>query len=296
VSDFTHWYIVVITVGTVLGIIWLIWWTRHLPVEHTDAENTTGHVWDGDLQERNNPLPRWWLGMFYLSIIFAAIYLMLFPGLGGYRGLLDWSAGDRYEQEQAAALERLQPLYDVYDQLSILTLSQHEQAMGTAKRLFINYCGQCHGSDAAGRPGFPNLTDDDWLYGGKAEAVIQSITQGRDGVMPAMGAALNPEAQSQVVAYIQSLSGQSHEANQAESGKRVFATYCAGCHGIDGKGNVLMGAPNLTDSIWLYGGDAVTLRTTILNGRAGKMPSHRALLDDTQIRLLAAYLLSFGGS
>ncbi len=290
-SDFFHWYIIAITVASILGMVWLIWWTRKLPASEESTEHTTGHVWDEDIEEGNYPLPRWWLGLFYLTIIFSVIYLILYPGLGKFPGLLNWTSSERYASEVATADKTLTQLYEQYDKLSLAELGEHEAAMGTAKRLFLNYCGQCHGSDGAGRPGFPNLRDDDWLYGGDEIAVMKSIAKGRQGIMPAMGAALDSAGREQLVDYILKLSGQDHDTELAAKGSPLFTTYCAGCHGIQGTGNSMIGAPNLTDSIWLYGGNVESVTDSIVNGRSGNMPAHNDLLKEAQIRLLTAYLL-----
>ncbi len=290
-SDFFHWYIIVITVVSIVGMVWLIWWTRKLPVSEESTEHTTGHVWDEDIEEGNHPLPRWWMGLFYLTILFSVIYLILYPGLGKFPGVLNWTSSERYASEMAAADKALTQLYQQYNELSLVELAKHDSAMGTAKRLFINNCGQCHGSDGAGRPGFPNLTDDDWLYGGEEAAVLQSIAQGRQGMMPALGSALEPTAREQLVAYVLKLSGQDHDEALSDKGGQLFLSYCAGCHGMEGRGNTMMGAPNLTDSVWLYGGDVQSISDSIINGRRGNMPAHADLLNETQIRLLAAYLL-----
>lgn len=285
---------IVITVVTVLNVVgcgWLIWWTaRSVPGEAAKGE-VTGHVWDGDLQERNNPMPRWWLILFFATIVFCLVYFLLYPSLGGFKGVLGWSKQSQYAEEMAEAAERYGPMYAAFRDQDIPALAANPKALALGRSLFLtNDCINCHGSDARGATGFPNLTDKDWLHGGEPQDIVESITHGREGLMPALGTALGPQGVDEVVSYVLALSGREAPADQAAAGKARFML-CAACHGVDGKGNQTLGAPNLTDDIWLYGGSADAIRRTVTLGRHGQMPAHQWLGDD-KIRLLAAYVYS----
>jgi len=280
--------IAVIVTLNVLACAWIIWWTaRPRPGEVAEGA-VSDHVWDGDLRERNNPLPRWWLILFFLTIGFAFLYFLLYPSLG--RGLLGWSEERAYREEMQSAQRRYAPIYAAFAGRSVLDLAKDPKALALGHSLFANNCVNCHGSDARGGPGFPNLTDNDWLYGGKPEDIVQSITYGRQGIMPPLGAALGAQVVDNEVAYVLSLSGRPEPAAQVAAGKTGFAL-CGACHGADGKGNQQLGAPDLTADIWLYGGSEATIRKTIMEGRQGKMPAHQ-WLGETKIRLLAAYVYS----
>lgn len=289
-SSMTSAIVAIVTCLNVLACGWLIWWTaRKRPNEAASGE-VTDHVWDGDLRERNNPMPRWWLILFFLSIAFCFIYFLLYPALGHFRGVLGWSAATQYRQEMDQAQRQYGPIYATFSGRSPLDLARDSKALALGRSLFANNCANCHGSDAEGASGFPNLTDNDWLYGGDPQSIVQSITLGREGVMPALGTALGPQGVDEVVAYVKSLSGRAAAPEKVAAGQARFAL-CAACHGADAKGNPALGAPNLTDDIWLYGGSDAEIRKTVMDGRHGKMPSHRWLGDD-KIRLLAAYVYS----
>ena len=283
-------FIAIVALANILGALWLIWWTARGSAA-TPAQQTT-HVWDGDLTEYNNPLPRWWLWLFMLSIAFGLIYLVLFPGLGRYPGVLNWSSVAQLESDQHAAELAFDRRYAGIKDKSLLALAGDPAAMATGKNLFALNCSACHGSDARGAKGFPNLTDDDWLWGGGEDTVYQTIAQGRDGVMPAWGPVIGAEAVEQVLAYVLTLSGRHALDAAASAGKTQFETLCSACHGVDGRGNQALGAPNLTDNIWLYGGSEKEIRETITNGRMNHMPAHLERLGDTKVRLVAAYVLS----
>ncbi len=292
-SNFWNIWIIVLTVGNILACWWLVSWTSKPTAGEAATGDITGHTWDeGMLAEYNNPLPRWWLWLFYITMIFSAIYLALYPGLGTFRGLLNWTQQGQYDQEIQAAQEKYGPLFEKYAAQPIATVAGDPKALKIGQRLFINYCASCHGSDAGGGPGFPSLKDGDWLYGGEPDTIKLSILDGRTGAMPAWGAVLNDQGVDEVTAYVISLSGRDADAAKVEAGKTHFATYCAACHGADGKGNTAMGAPNLTNNIWLYGGSPGAIHQTITNGRNGRMPSHRDFLGEDKAHLLAAYIYS----
>jgi cytochrome c oxidase cbb3-type subunit 3 len=256
------------------------------------ADNTTGHVWDGDLQELNNPLPRWWMYLFVITVVFAAAYLVLYPGLGSRQGSLNWSSTGQYEAEKAKAAAAMASVYGNFARLDAAALAQDAQAMGIGERLFLNNCAQCHGSDARGSKGFPNLTDQDWLWGGDHAKIVETITQGRRGNMPPMAAAVgSAEDVKNVAHYVLSLSGSPHNAVAAQQGQAKFVV-CAACHGVDGKGNQALGAPNLTDKIWLHGWGEQAVVGAITNGIQNVMPAQAGRMTPEQIHVLGAYVWS----
>jgi cytochrome c oxidase cbb3-type subunit 3 len=233
--------------------------------------------------------------LFVITVVFAAIYLALYPGLGSFRGTLNWSSSGQYDAERAKAQASMAPLYDKYAGLPAEALAKDPQAMGIGQRLFLNHCAQCHGSDARGSKGFPNLTDADWLYGGSPEKIAETITQGRQGNMPPMAAALGSAADVRNVAHhVLSLSGSAHNSVYAQLGKSKFGT-CAACHGADGKGNPALGAPNLTDKIWLHGWGEAAIAQIITAGKVNVMPAQDKLLTKEQIHVLAAYVWQLSG-
>lgn len=295
---FNEWWgiwIAILVIISVLGCAVLLWSQSHMTVKiGPDGKplpvGTTGHVWDGDLVEENNPLPRWWSTLFYLTIIFSIGYLIMYPGLGAMQGRLGWSQIGEYEEEMKAGEKQYGPLFDKYLGMSIPVLAKDQKAREIGERLFLHTCAQCHGSDAQGSKGFPNLTDKDWLHGGDPEIIATSIREGRHGQMPPMAAALGTDEDVRNVAnYVLSLSGSTHDPIKAELGKPKFAA-CAACHGPEGKGNQAMGAPNLSDKIWLYGGGIDTISETINKGRDNVMPAHKNMLSAAKIHLLAAYV------
>ena len=291
-SEFWSVAIALITVASILGCAALLF-SQSVRRRAAGEAQTTGHIWDEDLAEYSNPLPRWWMWLFYLTVLFALVYLVLFPGLGSFGGTLGWSSQQRFEAEMAQANRQFGPLYEKYLGMDLKAVAADPQARDMGQRLFLNNCAQCHGSDAGGSRGFPNLRDGDWLYGGTPEQIKTSIAQGRSGLMPPQAAAVGTsEDVRDVAAYVLSLSGRTHNELRAQRGKSKFGTLCAVCHGQDGKGNLLLGAPNLTDKVWLYGGSEPAIVETIGKGRNGIMPAHQELLGDAKVHLLAAYLLS----
>jgi cytochrome c oxidase cbb3-type subunit 3 len=255
-------------------------------------DNTTGHVWDEDLRELNNPLPRWWMGLFVVTVVFAAVYLVFYPGLGSHPGSLKWSSAGQLATETARADAALKPVYARYASMSAEELSRDSQAMGIGERLYLNNCAACHGSDARGSKGFPNLTDRDWLWGGTHESLKETLTKGRMGVMPPLAAALGgPEDVRNVAQYVLSLSGSAHDAVAASLGKPKFGA-CAGCHGADGKGNTALGAANLTDKVWLHGWGEPAIVAMITAGKQNVMPAFGQRLSPEQVHVLAGYVWS----
>jgi cytochrome c oxidase cbb3-type subunit 3 len=289
-SDTVSWFVIVATLVNIFACVWLMWWTAKR--RGVGGSQKTGHVWDGDLEEYNNPLPRWWLGLFIVTIVFGLAYLVLYPGLGNFAGTKHWTQTNQHAAEVADAQALLTQHLAGLENSSIEALSTNEKAMSTARNLFGLYCSTCHGSDARGAKGFPNLTDNDWLRGGNAETIQQTISQGRTGAMPPWGAVLGEQGVNEVAAYVLSLSGKQTSQDLRTAGQAKFATFCIACHGADGKGNQALGAPNLTDDIWLYGGSLNTVRETIANGRTNQMPAHAELLGPMKTKLMAAYVLS----
>lgn len=292
-TSFWSWYVIIITVVTILLCFWLLQWTKGISNrDKGDGTGTTGHVWDEDLVELNNPLPRWWLQLFYITIAFAFIYLALYGGLGNIPGVLGWSQEGQYAAEVKAAAEAQEAIFSRYRQLDNDALIADAEANATGQRLFANSCAMCHGSDARGARGFPNLADHDWLYGDGFDTVMLGIVNGRTGAMPVMVGGLDDSAIDDLVAYVQSMSVQQVDTDMATRGKTNFDMLCIACHGVDGSGNQALGAPRLNDEIWLYGGEAETIRKSVTEGRNGNMPAHKDLLSEDRRRLLAAYVLS----
>jgi cytochrome c oxidase cbb3-type subunit 3 len=298
VSSFWPWYIFVITVGSFIWLFYLVSSQSHGVKDKDHKIKPTGHKWDEDLEELNTPLPRWWLQLFIGTNVFGVIYLLLYPGVGIYDGLLGWSSADylqngatgQYETEMADANTKYGALYDGYLKEDIASLTSNKSAITTGSRLFGTYCIQCHGSDAGGGQGFPNLRDSAWLWGGEPEQITQTITNGRLGAMPAWGAVLGKNTRD-VTAYVMSLSGKK-TSGDLDIGKEKFQQLCVACHGAEGKGNIALGAPDLTDNRWLYGGSARSVEKTIAEGRSGRMPAFGEFLGEGKIHLLTAYIYS----
>lgn len=293
-SDFVHsgwaWFVAVATVISLLACLGLLIIASRREVMADD--NTTGHVWDADLRELNNPLPRWWMYLFVLTVVFAAVYLAFYPGLGTNEGTLKWSSAGQYEAEQAKARQAMSPVYARFTAMNAEQLAGDTTAMGIGQRLFLNNCAQCHGSDGRGSKGFPNLTDNDWLGGDTHDYVKGVITNGRTANMPAMAAAVGSAADvTNLAQYVLSLSGSAHNSVAAELGGPKFAV-CAACHGADGKGNRVLGAPNLTDKIWLHGGGEQAIVSIVTKGKQNVMPAQDRLLTPEQIHVLGAYVLN----
>ena len=298
VSDGWAFYVAIVTLISIGACALLLYRLGRMRVKRTAAGEpveTTGHVWDGDLTEYNNPLPRWWMWLFYATIVFSLAYLVLYPGLGRFAGTLGWTSSGAYAAEVRDFDAKLAPLYAKYLAMDLKAVAADPEARAMGERLFLNNCAQCHGSDAGGSKGFPNLRDNDWLYGGEPERIRESVRNGRNGVMPAFGPALGDEGVRNVVAYVRSLSGLPADGVRAQLGKPLFAQTCAACHGADGKGNHDIGAPNLTDRVWLYGSTEAAITETVTKGRGEpsavpRMPAHKERLDDGKIQLLAAYV------
>lgn len=292
-STFWSIWISVIVLGTVIGCWWLLWATRKGQTTDTETDRTTGHSFDG-IEEYDNPMPKWWYYLFIATCVFALGYLALYPGLGNFKGLLGWTSYNQWESEMQQADAKYSELYARYGDTPITELAADNEAMKMGQRLFANNCAVCHGSAGRGSVGFPNLTDDDWLYGGDPDTIVQTVTKGRQGNMPAKGLmpGMSATQVDQVVNYVLSFSDREKDPAAAEAGAQVFAQACAGCHGTSGTGNQGMGAPNLTDDVWLYGSTYARIKETVLYGRENRMPPQEDRLSEDQIHILAAYVYS----
>ena len=283
---------VFVAVGTVVSIVACAWLLKSQSIRKGPTVETTGHTWDEDLAEYNNPLPRWWSWLFYLTIAFALGYLVLYPGLGSWRGTLGWSQVSQLNDERAAAEKQYAPLYQKFAAMEVDALARNPEARAVGQKLFLNNCAQCHASDGGGSRGFPNLTDRDWLWGSDAKSVEATIAGGRTGIMPPFGEALGEDKIKDVAHYVMSLSGGAADSIRVAKGSETFVAVCAACHGREGKGNPLLGAPNLTDTVWLHGSGEPRIIESITRGRTSQMPAHKELLSEAKIRLLTGYVLS----
>ncbi len=283
-----------IAVVTVVAIVFCLWLALVMARGKAPGQQvgTTGHTWDETLEELNNPLPRWWLGLFILTIVFALGYLWIYPGLGANPGTLNWSQKAQYEQEVRQFDTVTEPLYARFLAQDLKQVATDPQARQIGERLYLTYCVQCHGADARGSKGYPNLSDGDWLWGGDPDTIRATILGGRIGQMPPMAGAVGSATDVENLAhYVLSLSGSGHDASRASLGKEKF-TVCAACHGPEGKGNAALGAPNLTDRIWLHGGGLATVTEMINKGRNNPMPAFKESLGEGKVHLLAAYVWS----
>ncbi|MDB5966431.1 MAG: ccoP [Polaromonas sp.] len=301
ISGFWPWYVAGISLVSIVACAVLLWVAGKARVSAAAGrpeDNTTGHVWDEDLRELNNPLPRWWMWLFIITVVFALGYLVIFPGLGSYAGTDKWSAQSEHQRDVTTMREQVAPLYAAFSAKSVDELSRDSRALAVGERLFMNNCSQCHGSDARGSKSYPNLTNVNtaWLGPAGAEHIVQTVTNGRNGVMPPMGDAVGGEAGiSEVAHYVLSLSGSPHNEVKAYGGKQRF-TACAACHGVDGKGNKAIGAPNLTDDYWLHGWGEAAIASIVRNGKSNVMPAQAGKLTPEQIHVVSAYVLSLSSS
>ena len=293
-SGFWNWWIVILVAANVAFAVWLLLSTTRAKIGDPKAgPETTGHTWDGDLQEYNNPLPRWWLWLFYFTVAFSVVYLVLFPGFGVFEGTLGWSQVKQWRAQTAEANAVAARELGRFSGRSVEELAKDPGAIKIAKNLFAANCSMCHGSDARGGRGFPNLTSPNLTWGHDPDAIVATIGGGRPGVMPPWGAVLGADGVEAVANYVYSLSGRpAPEPTRVAAGKEKFDTVCAACHGPDGKGNPALGAPNLTDEYWLYGGSLAAIKETVTNGRSNKMPAHLELLGEQKVKLLAGYVYS----
>ena len=298
VNEFWNWYVILIVLVSVIACGVFLWSQSIHHPGSGQTTDTTGHRWDETLEEYNNPLPRWWMWLFYGTVIFGLIYVALYPALGRNPGVFGWTSVGEHKKEVTKVEEQIKPLFEKFQKMDLKTVAGDKEAMEMAGRLFQTYCIQCHGVTGQGSrdKGFPNLTDKDWQWGGEPEQIVETIANGRMGVMPPYGG--NPEGiggeagAKEVANYVRSLSGLSHNSDLAEKGKAKYETVCFACHGQDGKGMQALGAPNLTDKTWLYGSSEAKIVETIVGGRQNQMPAWKEFLGDAKIHLLSAYVLS----
>lgn len=297
-TSFWSWYVTLLSLGTIAALVWLLLATRK-GQRRDSTEETVGHSYDG-IEEYDNPLPRWWFMLFVATVVFALGYLALYPGLGNWKGLLPgyeggWTQVKEWQREMDRANEQYGPLYAKFAAMPVEEAAQDPQALKMGGRLFASNCSVCHGSDAKGAYGFPNLTDHDWLYGGEPETIKTTILGGRQAVMPAWKDVIGEEGIRHVAGYVRSLSGRDVPEgidSDIEQGQKIFAANCVVCHGPDAKGIQAMGAPNLTDNVWLYGSSFGQIQQTLRYGRNGRMPAQEAILGHDKVHLLAAYVYS----
>lgn len=291
VNGFWGYYIASITL---LGIIWCLWLLfsqrQWLKRDKEGPVEDTGHVWDGNLRELNNPVPRWWTYMYVIFCVFGLGYLVLYPGLGMFPGILGHTSAQEVAADQARYVESVRPLYAKFDKMSIPEIARDPEAQQIGQRLFLNNCAQCHGSDAKGSPSFPNLVEGDSMWGRTPENIQQTIAKGRNGIMPPFAGVIDAAGASDVASYVRSLSGLAHNQLAAVRGQRIYMQQCVACHGADGKGNKALGAPNLTDGVWLYGSSEARIVEAILKGRNNVMPAQEHVLTPEQIRMLTAWV------
>lgn len=291
-----------ISAMVVLSILWVtavLLSQNKVKLKKGEKAKLLPHIWDENLQEYDNPLPLWWLVMFLLTIVFSIGYLIAYPGMGSNPGIFGWSSAGQYKEEVKAVDEKVAPIFAQYATIDIPTLAKNKEAMASGRSLFGSYCIQCHGTAAKGAKGFPNLTDDIWLWGGDEEAIHTSIAQGRVNVMPAQGKNLGEAAIYDVAQTVMSFSGNATDMVAAERGKNTYAQSCASCHGVTGKGNQAIGAPNLTDNDWLYaknGQDQKTIIDVITNGRANQMPAWEPFIGKDRVHVLTAYVWSLSNN
>ncbi len=284
-TAFWHWFVIGGVGLSLVAFLWLLFANRKT------GGGTTGHSWDG-IEELDNPLPAWWVGMFVGSIVFSIGYLIVYPGMGNFEGALNWTSSGEHDTQAQAHRDRFADLYVRLANMSPDDLAQDREGMQVGRRLYINNCGICHGNNAAGAPGFPNLRDDNWIWGGSFDAIQTSISQGRVAAMPGWGPALGNEGVTNVANYALKLAGKEHDAGSAEAGAEQYQTFCVSCHGVDGTGNPLMGAPDITAGQWIYGSSLEDVAQTIRSGRQGVMPAFGDLIDEEQRKIIATYVKS----
>ncbi len=293
---FWHWFV---ALGTIIFVIWCVWlvsWSAKQGPQDVADEDLVGHKWDGDLEEWNNPAPRWWLYLYFITIAWGVGYMVAYPGIGAFEGVLGWSQHGQYEEEMATAAERYEPIYERFAAMSFEERMADPEAMQLGRSLYASYCTTCHGSDARGAPGYPNLTDDAWLWGDSEAQIVHTLKQGRVAIMPQLGAALGGDAGvDNMVRYVRSLSGLEAADAAAQAMQPMYVALCSACHMPDGSGNPMLGAPSLVDDAWLYGSSPDDVRHSIVQGRNGVMPPHGELLGDNRTKILAAYVKSLSG-
>lgn len=296
------WFVIALIASNILGCVWLIWWTGKRSPDDP-APTQTSHVWDGDITEYNQPMPRWWINLFYITIVFGIGYLIYYPGLGAFRGTSGWTSAGEHAEDKKVRDAKVEQTLSQFAGKQVQALAGDPRALKLGRSIYGNTCATCHGSSAHGAVGYPDLSDNSWQWGGSPDQVLQSILDGREGIMPPWGTVLTgmggEHAQDYVIAYVRSLAKPEAERTgdfMATRGKAMYEGLCVACHGVEGKGNIALGAPDLTDGYWLYGDSNDSLYQTLKTGRHGVMPAHRELLGETRVRLVAAYVWSLSQS
>lgn len=285
-SSAWSWYVIVGTLGSLFAYALLLYSNRK-----TSGGEDTGHDYDG-IKELDNPLPMWWVGMFCFTIVYAVGYLIYYPGLGNVKGIAGWTSIDQWQEEVDRHEARFAPIYQKLAAMTPEQLAADRIGQQVGRRLFINNCSTCHGVAAQGGFGFPNLTDGEWIWGEGFDNVKQAILGGRNAVMPPWGAALGDQGVADVTQYVLSLSDREHDVDAAARGQTQYGMFCVACHGADGTGNPMLGAPNLANDIWLYGSSPDEIAFTVKNGRNGSMPAFADVLGEEKAHILAGYVTS----
>ncbi len=290
---FWHWFVAGLTVLFIIWCVWLVSWSAKQGPKDVADDDLVGHKWDGDLEEWNNPAPKWWLYLYFITIAWGVGFLVAYPGLGHFKGMPGWTSAGQYEAEMDYAAATYEPIYEEFAAMEFADLTRNEEALALGKSLFASYCTTCHGSDARGAPGYPNLTDSDWQWGSGEQNIVATITKGRMAIMTPWAQVLgSDEAVTNMAKYVRSLSGLEEADESVQAMQTQFQTFCGACHMPTGMGNPALGAPNLTDEVWLYGSSVDTIRTAIIEGRNGQMPAHGELLGANRTKILAAYVAS----
>lgn len=290
ISGFWNMYVMVLVTLSILFCVFVL--VSNMTKREKGPVELHGHVWDETLAEYNNPLPRWWMYLFWITVFFAIAYLAIYPGFGNVnqnRGM--WA---QYEAEMKAGEERFGPVFAKYREMDVMAVAADPEAVAMGQRMFLTYCQQCHGAAAQGAKSFPNLTDREWLWGGAPENIKETITNGRNGVMTPFGQVLGADGVKDVANYVRSMNGLAHDSVRAQRGREAFANNCVACHGADAKGNPMLGAPDLTNNVWLYGSSEATIIETVTHGRNNKMPAFGEFLGEDKVHILTAYVLSLG--
>ena len=286
-TSFWSMWIIVLTTVTIVGITWILFANRKR--EDQPADKTTGHEYDG-IQELDNPLPAWWFYIVSIFLKWGVGYLVIYTGMGNFPGILGWTQVEQHDRQVTAADEKFRTMRDRYMALPVEEIAGDPAVRKMGMRMFGNNCAQCHGADAKGSYGFPNLADGDWIFGGTPDAIKASISAGREAAMPPWGSIIGDKGVTDVTAYVMNINGREADTAQAAAGEKVFQTYCVACHGADATGNPALGAPNLKNGIWLYGGTPEQISHSIRAGRNGVMPAHKDTLSEDKIHIITAYV------
>jgi len=287
-SSFWSNWIIVLTIFTLVAVTWILLANQ---TRNDNSAETTGHIYDG-IEEYDNPLPAWWFWMFVITIVWGVGYLVFYPGMGSYQGVLGWSQHSEHDQAVAAAELKYQDIRESYLSRPVEEIAEDPAAHRMGQRLFGNHCAQCHGSDGRGSYGFPDLTDSDWIWGGEIRDIKHTLTNGRQAAMPAWQGVLGDQGVEEMTEYVLSLNKQTQNTPSLISSSEKFVMYCGGCHQLNGAGNQMIGAPNLTDDVWLYGGSKSEVAQTLRYGRTGMMPAQNTILSEAKLHILTAYVSS----